>query len=156
MNDLLDYTESEARNNAEFHIACAETLMRESNTLLTLLLGGAGGALALLAALNEKAASLWLQIGVGFASAYLFGVAALLVWKCLYVRPIYPSANEPKNLLMDGFDLVAIRKVELRNKQACIEHNRDRNDSVGKWLNICRGCAALTPLAFSVAAVVAY
>ncbi|MBL3588997.1 MAG: hypothetical protein JMN24_04270 [gamma proteobacterium endosymbiont of Lamellibrachia anaximandri] len=58
MNDLIQYIEAETKATANFHIDCAETLMRESNTLLMLLLGGAGGALALFVGLNEKSAAM--------------------------------------------------------------------------------------------------
>ncbi len=74
MNDLIQYIETETKATADFHIDCAETLMRESNTLLTLLLGGAGGTLALFVSLNEKAAAMWLQTGTMATSCYLFNL----------------------------------------------------------------------------------
>jgi hypothetical protein len=156
MSDELDFFEAEAKENAAFHIACAETLMREANTFLNLLLAGAGGALALMVTLAEKLAPTWQIFGTAATSAYLFLLAGLLLLKCLRVRPIYPPANEPKNLMQDGFSLEQIRRAEMKARQTCIDINRIRNDAVGLWLNRCRGMTAATPLIFlAVAAAVA-
>jgi hypothetical protein len=156
MNTALDFFEAEAKENAAFHLANAEALLREGNTFLNLLLAGAGGSLALMVTLAEKSAPTWQTGGVGATSGYLFLLSALLLLKCLWVRPIYPPANEPKNLMQDGFEIEQIRKVEMRNRQACIDANRDRNDEVGLWLNRCRAMAAATPLIFLVVAAVVY
>lgn len=152
MKKNLDWLESEARANAAFHIASADALCKESNTLLNILLGGAGGSLAYMANLSAKAAANWQIFGFGSTSVFLFIVAGLTVWKCLRVRPIMPPANEPIHLMRDGFDADAIRYSELKNKQACIDLNRARNDDVGFWLNLCRGLAACTPIIFALAA----
>ena len=76
--------------------------------------------------------------------------------KCLRVRPIYPPANEPKNLMQEGFSIEQIRKAEMKARQVCIDANRDRNDEVGFWLNTCRGMAAATPIIFLAVAAVVY
>ena len=156
MNKALDFFEAEAQKNADFHLENAEALLREGNTFLNLLLAGAGGLLALMISLAEKTAPLWQTAGTGAASAYLFFLSGLLVFKCLWARPIYPPANEPKNLMQEGFEIEQIRRAELKTRQACIDANRDRNDLVGLWLNKCRAMAAFTPIVFAVAAGVAY
>ena len=156
MSTLLDFIEAEAKENAAFHLACTETLMREANTFLNLLLAGAGGGLALMVSLAEKSAPLWQSVGTASVSVYLFLLSVFLLFKCLRVRPVYPPANEPKNLMQDGFDLDQIRRVEMKNRQACIDANRDRNDEVGLWLNRLRAMTAGTPIIFLVAAAVVY
>ena len=152
----LDFFEAEAKENAGFHIACAETLMREANMFLNLLLAGAGGGLALTITLAEKLAPAWQTVATGATSGYLFLLAGLLLMKCLRVRPIYPPANEPKNLMQEGFSIEQIRKAEMKARQVCIDANRDRNDEVGFWLNTCRGMAAATPIIFLAVAAVVY
>lgn len=153
--EIIDYAEAAAKENAAFHIANADALSRESNTLLNMLLAGAAGALAYLVTLTDKGSAIWLKAGMGATATYLFIVAAALLYKCLRIRPIWPPANEPKNLTPDGFDAESIRRSDLKNRQACIDANRDRNDSVGMWLNRCRAMATATPIVFSVAAWVA-
>lgn len=153
--EILDYAEASAKENAAFHIANADALARESNTLLNMLLAGAAGALAYIVTLTDKGAAIWLIAGMGATAAYLFIVAATVLYKCWRIRPIWPPANEPKHLsleTLDGFDAVSIRRAELKNQQACIDANRDRNDSVGMWLNRCRAMATATPIVFVVAA----
>lgn len=154
MTTKIEWTEAAAKENAAFHIANADALTRESNTLLNVLLGGAGGSLAYMANLAEKDAALWQIAGFGATSAFLFAVAALTLWKCLRVRPIMPPTNEPAHLSTEGFDFDVIRRVELRNQQTCIDMNRKRNDDVGFWLNVCRGLAVCTPIIFAMTALV--
>lgn len=152
--EILDYAEAAAKDNAAFHIANADALARESNALMNMLLAGAGGALAYLVTLTDKGAALWLRAGMAVTVAYLVIVAATLLYKCLRIRPIWPPANEPKNLIQDGFEVELVRLAELKNRQTCIDANRDRNDSVGMWLNRCRAMATATPVVFVVAALV--
>lgn len=154
MKELLDYIEGEARINAAFHLTNADNLTKEGNTLLNLLLAGAGGALALVAALLQKTTPVpsWQPWAVGAASAYLFILAALVVWKCLWVQEIWPPANEPKNFPLTGYTVEQIREFDLQNKQQCCDNNRVRNERVGTWLNRCRALAAATPVVTACAA----
>lgn len=154
MKELLDYIEAEARANAAFHIANADNLTKESNTLLNLLLAGAGGSLAFVAALLQKTTPVpsWQPWAVGAASAYLFVLAALVVWKCLWVQDIWPPANEPGSFPLTGYTVEQIRQFDLQNKQQCCDRNRARNERIGAWLNRCRALAAATPLFTAAAA----
>lgn len=148
MKELLDFIEAEARANAAFHITNADNLTKESNSLLNLLLAGAGGALAFAAALIQKTMPVpeWQVWAVTSAALYLFTLSALVVFKCLWVQDIWPPANEPKNYPLSGYTVEEIRKFDLENKQTCCDSNRLRNEKVGVWLNRCRVLAALTPL----------
>jgi hypothetical protein len=82
--EILDFVESAAKENAAFHIANADALAKESNTLLNLLLAGAGGSVAYFVNLVGKGAPLWQQAGIGAASAYLLGI--------IYLTPTAKSA----------------------------------------------------------------
>lgn len=157
MSDLLDFIETEARANAAFHITNADNLTKESNTLLNLLLAGAGGSLALAAGLLQKTTPvpMWQVWSAGAASAYLFALAGLVIWRCLWVQDIWPPANEPKNFPLTGYTADELREFDLHNKQACSDQNRERNEKVGVWLNKCRAFSAGTPLVIALAAVVA-
>ncbi len=152
--DKLDFVEAAAKTNAEFHLACADALAKESNFLLTIVLAGAGASFGYAINLAEKSAPQWLLCGLGTVSIYLFAVAALTTWKCLWAREIFPPSNEPKNLNHDDLDANAIRRAELKNRQKCIDLNRDRNDKVGFWLNQSRLLTAATPVVFAVVALV--
>jgi hypothetical protein len=157
MKELLDYIENEARANAAFHITNADNLSKESNTLLNILLTGAGGSLAFVAALLQKTSPVppWQPWAVGAAATYFFILAALVVWKCLWVHDIWPPANEPGNFPLTGYTLDDIRKFDLENKQRCCDNNRTRNERVGSWLNRCRALAVATPIITAFAAWVA-
>lgn len=157
MRELLDHVEAEAKANAAFHITNADNLTKESNTLVNLLLAGAGGSLAILIGLVQKspAAPSWQVWAVGVAAAYLFLIAGLVIWRCLWVQDIWPPANEPKNFPLDGHTLDEIRQGDIANRQACIDLNRARNGAVGVWLNRSRALAAATPLATALAALAA-
>jgi hypothetical protein len=152
MMEKLDFIEAEAKANVAFHLACADALEKQANIFLTVLLAGAGASFGYLINLTEKAAPKWLLWGLGAASLYLFAMAALTTWKCLRARAIYPPANEPQNLIHDDFDTDTIRRIELKNRQKCIDLNRIRNDQIGFWLNQCRLLTAFTPLVFGAAA----
>ncbi len=153
---MFDFIEEHAKANAAFHIACAESLAKEANTLLTVLLAGAGAGFWYVIKLIESGAERWLIAGMGSVVVYLFLLSGLTTWKCLWARPMYPPANEPKNLNRPKHKIEGIRRAELKNRQTCIDLNRDRNDSVGLWLNRCRFLTAGTPLVFAASVLAAY
>ncbi|MEO8838834.1 MAG: hypothetical protein ABI351_08980 [Herbaspirillum sp.] len=148
--DIVEYAEQEAKANAAFHISITDALMRESNTLLNLLLAGAGGSVAYAVNLTGKAA--WQQWGMATTAVYLFIVAAMVLFYCLQTESAWPPANEPKNFPLSGYTLNEVREGELASRQRCIDRNRLRNEQVGVWLNRCRALAVAAPIAFSVGA----
>lgn len=145
---LLDYAEREGKAAMAFDIACTDALERAGNTLLNILLAGAGGALALAVTFYQSSADQWVIAGMGAVSVYLFALSALLVWGCLWARDICPPANEPQNLFNSEtkrrryFD---IRRENIESLQRRIDWNTSRNDLTGMWLNRVRFLVALTP-----------
>ena len=154
--EKLDFIESEAKANAAFHVACCESLAREANTFLTLILTGAGATFWYALNLSAEESYDWQLYGISAVSLYLFIVAALTTGKCLWAREIYPPSNEPTNLNQANHDLDVIRLAELKNRQRCIDFNRERNDEVGLWLNRCRLMASAAPFIFLISALASY
>jgi hypothetical protein len=152
-SELLDFVEAEAKANVAFHIANGDALAKESNTLLNLLLVGAGGAIAY--AINLSGKEAWQQFGMATSAIYLFGVAGILLDKCLRAVALWPPSNEPQNYPLQNYSLEQIKEAELSNRQKYIHNNRLRNEVIAMWLNRCRVMAACTPLIFLSGAVVA-
>lgn len=153
--ETIRWVEGEARANSAFQVSCADALERQASALMNLLLAGAGAGLAYAVNLAEMKAAIWQQAGMTAAAFWLFGVAALLLVRVLWSRPIYGPANDPVNLKSaHEMELAEALEHELENRQFCITYNRARNDSVGRWLNICRWLATSTPLVFLVAVAV--
>src|SRR5687768_3265075 len=76
---LIEYAEQEAKILAAFQIDCRVALEKSRDSLLNILLGGAGGGLALAISLYEKEAASWLIIGTFVTSVYLFLLSALMI-----------------------------------------------------------------------------
>ncbi|MBK7492711.1 MAG: hypothetical protein IPI17_12585 [Nitrosomonas sp.] len=147
--ELIEFAEKEAAINAAFRIECTDALEKSSTTLLNILLGGAGGSLALAISLYDKNAETWLLLGTFGTSGYLFLLCGLLVWWCLWVQDIYPPANDPQNIYNEDCKKISFMKFlefDLMNKQYCIDANRKRNAITGANLNKIRALASLTPV----------
>lgn len=147
--ELIEYAEQEAKMLAAFQIECAEALERSATTLLNILLGGAGGGLALAISLYGKGGLEWLVAGTFLTSFYLFCLCALLTFRCLWSRDIRPLGNQPGNIYNDhykGIDITLFKSINLGTRQDCIDENRLRNNDTGLWLNRVRIMASITPL----------
>lgn len=134
--------------NAEFHIANADSLQKEANSSLTVILAAGLGALGYSARLIEQNAPLELIGAVGAVSVHLLMVAGLLVRRCLSAGDIMPPANEPSNLAHQNFTWEEVITVEIPNLDVRISFNQARNKIVGRWLNGLRYAAFSSPLTF--------
>ena len=142
MNDILEWVEKAALENLRGHWQTADTLAKEAGTTLAILLAMLSGAFTY--ALN----------GANFAGAfalvaYLFLLCVALVTKCMMIGEFPAITNEPRNLNQKGYDLDAIRSVELRNIQERIDHAAQRNAVTARWLNRVRVGAICTPLVYA-------
>jgi len=154
--ETVKWVEEHARIVSAFQERCTESLDRQASSLVSLLLAGAGSALAYAVSLSNGAAPLWQAAGIGASSLWLFLVAAIAVRSTLWTKPVHAPANQPANLAMTyDMDITKARALELKNHQFIIEHTRARNDQVGRWVNISRALAVATPLIFLFAAGVA-
>lgn len=154
MSELLDLAEKAGRENMRERIEVAGMIQREANTVMALMLTGAGAALAY--AGSDKGMNPGIT-GVALAVClYLFLLAGVLSWKCLAIAP-YPSAfNEPKSLHKPEYRVEQLRQWELENLQQRIREAAAINNRRGYWLNWCRFAAAFTPLAALIGWAAAY
>lgn len=144
MTELIEYAEKAGFDNMRERIEVAGTIQREANTVMALLLAGAGAALAFAA--SDKGTRVGLTFAALAVCLYLFSLAALLNWKCLGLIAYPACCNVPKNLNKPEYKLEQIRLWELENLQARIDQAIVINEQRSGWLNRCRYAAALTPI----------
>ena len=149
MNDVLEWVEKAAIENLRYHLASTDTLAKEANLTLTILLA------ALSAAFSYVLANPTLRAAAIVMTLYLFGLCLLLVSKCLMIEEVPSPTNEPRNLLQDGYELDALARAELKNIQVRIDQAALRNTNTALWLNRVRIGAVLTPVVFVVSAFAA-
>ena len=144
MSELLDLAEKAGHENMRERIEVAGMIQREANTVMALMLTGAGAALAY--AGSDKGMNPGITGAALAVCLYLFLLAGVLNWKCLAIAP-YPSAfNEPKSLHKPEYPVERLRQWELENLQQRIRDAAAINNRRGSWLNRCRYAATLTPL----------
>lgn len=156
--DKLEFIERTPKANADFHIATTEYLAKEAQQTLTLLLSGAAGGTAYGISLFDKGTT-WAAAGMFASAAWLFILSFVIVYHCMRIRPISPPANEPSQLLKantDEWKLDELREAHLHTLQRSIERYRERNDTVGTWLNRVRMAAPGVAIVFTLAAACTY
>lgn len=150
----LDWIEKHGLENLKGRVGTADILAKESATTLTVLLAGAGGALAYAAKLLDDGASRG-TVAASAAAVWLTLLSILLVIRCLKIDAIPPVYNQPGQLLgrhVAGHTLDSWREAELKNIEARIDDACKRNDEVARRLNIVRMLATLTPVLAAMAA----
>lgn len=161
--DYLKIVEQHARANAEFGIASAEKLSKDSGTLLNMLIAGIGGGIALIVQLSKQ--SSWLpelMIGVSVVTAYLTAIAIVLMLTCIKTRKVYAPTNSPKNLLValdkkyDEVGLGDAIKSILWTADETIDKNRQSNETLAQRLDRCRMATVLTPVVLVVTFVLVH
>lgn len=144
--ELLDYAETQGKENIRHHFETADYLNKQASTTLAVLLALSGGALAYAVKLLDASLGMALCLAVASVALYLFGLCAVLVTQCLVVKDFPNQANEPDNLLQDGYSLEQIRRAELQNLQTRIRQASQRNAFTTRWLNRVRLWATFTPM----------
>jgi hypothetical protein len=148
---LLDYAEAAGLENLRNHLSASDSLSKESNTTLTILLAGAAGSFGYSIKVFDGAGLNETVIGLASVSFYLFGLSSSLVWRCMKVADMPSPTNEPMNIFQDNFTLEQIREAELKNIQARIRDAVARNGVTAYWLNRVRLEASATPIIFVLA-----
>ena len=148
MKELLDWAEKAALENIKFHLQNSDNLAKEATTTLTVLLAGLGAALAYTLKALDSGIATTTTAGAAGMTLYLAALSGLLVFRCMKIAPIPAPTNEPRNLYQKGFELDALREVELTNIQERIDQAVARNDGTTAWLNRVRLLAVLSPFIF--------
>jgi hypothetical protein len=136
--------------NIEFHLSNSESLSRDANASLTILLAAGLGALGYTANLIEKSAPCEVWAATGAVAIHLLITCGLLVRHCLSADDIMPPTNEPRNLDCTGYAWDDILAVENCNLQVRIDFNHARNKRTGVWLNRLRYTAFAAPITFGL------
>jgi hypothetical protein len=147
MNDVLEWVEKAATDNLRDHLQAAEGITKEANQTLTMLMAALGGAFGFAVGASE------FRFSAGAMALFLFVAGVALVTRCLVVDEFPSIANEPKNLMQEGFELPALRKAELKNMQYRIEDAIRRNTMRALSLNRIRLAAISSPAIFLLAEV---
>lgn len=153
--ELIDWVETQAKENLQSRIDNLEKLITDANSFLKISLAGLSAAsVYLLKVYTDKEPEQWLVYGLLVTSVYLILIATTLITKCLKVGESYPTTNEPKNLYLTEFKLNAIREVELKNTQLNIDSMVVRNAKIATWLDRAKTAITFTPVIFITSALV--
>lgn len=95
----LAYLEEAGRRNAAFSLDTLDKLNQRANALLTLLLGGAGGAGAYALGQIDKAAGLWVVAPLVALSLWWFVLAAWVAMRAVPTREVRAPAGSGYALL---------------------------------------------------------
>lgn len=152
MSEMIEWVERAALENLRFRLQNAETLAKDASSLLMLLLGGMGAALAYSVRALESGAADPAHIGVFAVMGWLLLSCLVLVWQCILTMPLQAPTNEPDNLMQPGYEFEVIRRAELNNIQARINEAVQRNHHVAAWLDRVRIAVTISPMVFALTA----
>lgn len=136
--------------NIEFHLDNSETLSRDANTSLSILLTAGLGSLGYTAHLIETSAPTEAWAATGAVTIHLLIICGMMVRHCLSADDIMPPTNEPRNLKCEGYEWGEILPAEVDNLQVRIDFNQARNKRTGAWLNRLRYAAFAIPVTFAL------
>jgi hypothetical protein len=98
MSAKIDWIEKQAAENLKFRLQICETLAKDANTLLTILIAAIGAVLAYAIKNTENNGDSALLAGAVAMAAWLMVIAFILVFKCIMTSKLMPIGNEPKKL----------------------------------------------------------
>ena len=145
MKEYIDWVEQAALENLRFRIGNAETLAREANSTLTVLLAGIGAGVAYVVKAFETGVLNSLAVSVTAGVAWLMLCAGVLVTRCILSKDLPVPTNEPENLWHPEWGLDVSRQSELNAIQERIDTVKVRNHSIAAWLDRVRVMAILSP-----------
>lgn len=148
MDEKIDWIERQAAENLKFRLQICETLAKDANTLLTILVTAIGAVVAYAIKNTENNNDNALLVGAIVMAAWLMVIAFVLVFKCIMTSEIIPIGNEPKNLNLENYTLEQIKGFELENVQISITHTAFRNQNTAFWLDKARLGLLVSPVIF--------
>lgn len=135
--------------NIRFRVESHQILKRESNSTLSLMLGGSLAALGYFAHLMETDGSYMMSGAILFTSGWLLYLCGLTIRKCLGTDEVHVPTNTPKNLSAGKAQTWDDKlKPELENLQNRIQDYVELNRNLGNELNEIRKKVLFSPLAF--------
>lgn len=160
--DELTYLEDQARRNAAFSLENMDRLCQRAQSLLTLLLGGAGGAGAYALAQLGKPDAVWAVASLGALSLWWFVLAGWVATVLLTPKAVRPPAA-------DGWDslnflhttlapwaqaqgqpvennLAHLREQDLKHLHDTAAEYRGINGSMARHIKGINYCAAGSPV----------
>lgn len=152
---VLDWAERQGTESMKARFATADLLAKEAQATLTVLLAGIGGSAAYAAKMFDPGPAAPASWGFAAACAYLVVLSVVLIMRCMRFESYPAQFQTPKNLMQRGFAFDALREVELENLTIRIEDAAGINNRRASVLNKIRVAAALSPVVFLFAAVVA-
>lgn len=137
--------------NLRGRLQTGDHLLAQANTLLTIVLAGVGGGMALGGEIFTSASSP-LAWGAATSAAWLAVVGVLLAHWCIVTKQTEVLHNEPSNIHRPDLGLTeqAALTFEIENLQCRIEKTKKRNADVALWLDRCRYGVIATPVWFAV------
>lgn len=148
MNEKVNWIEKQAAENLKFRLQICETLAKDANNLLTILIAAIGTVVAYAIKNAGEGSINSLLIGAIAMAAWLMIVAVVLVLKCIMTSDLFPPGNEPSNLMLENYTLEQIKNFELENVEKSIIHTKNRNQKTAYWLDKARLAAIASPLIF--------
>ena len=148
MSAKIDWIEKQAAENLKFRLQICETLAKDANTLLTILITAIGAVVAYAIKSTENNGDSALLAGTIAMGAWLMIIALILVFKCIMTSKLIPIGNEPKKLNLENYNLEEIKVFELENVQNSIIHTAKRNQKTAYWLDKARLATVSSPLVF--------
>jgi hypothetical protein len=147
----LEYRQSEAAKNMDFHLQNMDNLQKDANTTLTFLYVVISASFSASVKLFADGNYPVLTVALACICLFLVASAIYLVIGCMMARPVKAPSNEPKNLKIPaGYTSEEIQDFELDNLQERIEFNRDRNEESALRLNRVRIMICSSPVIFAV------
>lgn len=149
---LLEWAEQCGVENLKRKLDSADTLAKEAEHTLTLIVAAAGASLAYAIKAFEPEATTPIVFGTAVLCGYLTIVGFVLVVGGMLIRSIPALHQEPKNIAQPGYSIDDIREEELKNIQERIKQASERNTKTTRYINFARIATMLSPLVFLLAA----
>lgn len=145
--ELIDYAETQGRENYAWHDAANAATRHEANVTLAFLI--AGGAAALGTGISSAGAPHGQALIV--LAVWLFLLAAAVQLRCLHFTPQMAPANHPLNVYLPQFDTLGIREIQLQHLEQAILHAIAEGNAKAKRLARLRLAACASPLIYLIA-----
>jgi len=148
----LEWIERQAQESLKARFATAESVAKETQTTLTVLLAGIGGSAAYAAKIFGAGPSGPIEIAAAVVCVYFVALAVILVVVCMMFRS-YPALHQnPENLMHPAYSIDEIREEEVNNLGIRIKEAAEINAKRAKHLNRLRIAISLSPFLFAAAA----